>query len=150
MLAAIGLRQYPTKAEFRTMHPMRTRIGQLSASQYYRPSHVDLGLPLTILTRGFASGTEPNPIRHPGAGSPGCEWAPYASWPHQSYLGKKGSSTLGQAQNRTKSSMGQITPHTQQTTPFPSRCSLLMRIQHDWGRMIKARPSPRAWLGQVG
>ena len=50
------------------MHPMRTRIRQLPAGQHHRPSHVDLGLPLTILTAGFASGTNPNPTRHPGAG----------------------------------------------------------------------------------
>ena len=50
--------------------------------------------------------------------------------------------------NRRKSSEGQISPHTQQTTPFPSGCSLLMRIQDDWCRMIKASPRPRAWLGK--
>ena len=47
-----------------------------------------LGLPLTILTAGFASGANLNSTRHPGAGSPGrYEWAPYATW-SQSYLGK--------------------------------------------------------------
>ena len=70
------------------MHPRRTRIRQLSAGQYHRPSHVDLGLPLTILTAGFAWGTNPNPTRHPGAGNPGrCEWAPYTTW-SQWYMGK--------------------------------------------------------------
>ena len=71
------------------MHPGRTRICQLSASQCHRPKHFDLGLPSTMITAGFASGTNPNPSRHPGAGSPGrSEWAPYSTW-SQSYLGKK-------------------------------------------------------------
>ena len=61
------------------MHPMRTRIGQLSASQYYRPSHVDLGLPLTILTAGFTSGTNTlTQLETPMLGVLGGEWAPYA------------------------------------------------------------------------
>ena len=50
--------------------------------------------------------------------------------------------------NRRKSSEGQISPHTQQTTPFPSGCSLLTRIQDDWCRTIEASPIPRAWLGE--
>ena len=71
------------------MHPTRTRISQLSASQYHRPSHVDLGLQLTILTAVFASGIKPDPTRHPGTGSPGrCDFAPIATW-SLSYLGKK-------------------------------------------------------------
>ena len=45
------------------MYPRRTLIGQLSAGQYHQPSHVDLSLPLTILTTGFASGTNPKPTR---------------------------------------------------------------------------------------
>ena len=49
--------------------------------------------------------------------------------------------------NRT-SSKGRIYQHTQQTTPFPSGCSPLMRNQDDWCRMIKASPRPRAWLGK--
>ena len=78
LLAVIGLRQYPIKSEFRTMHPKRTRIRQLSTGQYHRRSHVDLGLPLMIITAGFAASSNPNPTRHPGAGSPGrCEWTPY-------------------------------------------------------------------------
>ena len=48
--------------------------------------------------------------------------------------------------NRAKSSKGQISPQTLQTTPFPSGCSLLMRIQDDWYRVIKASARPRAWL----
>ena len=56
-------------------------IRQLSAGQYHQPSHVDLGLPLTILTAGFASGTNPDPTRQPDAGSPGqYERAAYAAW----------------------------------------------------------------------
>ena len=63
-----------------------------------KESHVDLGLPLTILTAGFDSGTNPNPTGHAGAGSPGrCERAPYATW-SQSCLRKKGTSKLGQVQ----------------------------------------------------
>ena len=89
LLAATGLRQYPTKAEFRTMHPRRTRVRQLSAGQYHRPTHVDLGLPSKILTAGFASGANPNPPRYPGDGNPGrCGWDPHATW-SQSHLGKK-------------------------------------------------------------
>ena len=81
-----------------TMYPMRTRTWQLAAGQYNRPSHIHLELPLTILTAGFASGTNPSLNRHPGAGCPGrCECAPCATW-SQSHLGKKCTSKLGQAQ----------------------------------------------------
>ena len=41
----------------------------------------------------------------------------------------------------------QISLHTQPITLFPSGLSLMMRIQDDWCRMIKASPRPRAWLG---
>ena len=37
---------------------------------------------------------------------------------------------------------------TQQTTSFPSGCSLPTRIQDDWCRMIEASSLPRAWLGK--
>ena len=145
MLAAIGLRQYPIKAEFRTMHPRRTRSGQLSAGWYHRPSHVGLGLPLTIITAGFTSGTNPNPTRHPYAGSPGrCEWAPYAGW-SQSGLSKKCTRKLGLAQTGPKHRKGSYL-HTQPTTLFLSGCCLLMRIQGDRGRIIKASPRPGCWL----
>ena len=70
----------------------------ISAGQYHRPSHVDLGLPLTILTAGFASGTNPDPTRHPGVGSPRrYESAPYATC-FQSHPLLKSPSKLGQAQ----------------------------------------------------
>ena len=49
--------------------------------------------------------------------------------------------------NRIKASKGQISPHTQPTTPFPSGGSLLVRIQDDWCRMIKASPRPRVSFG---
>ena len=50
--------------------------------------------------------------------------------------------------NRTNLSKGRISPYTQQTTPFPSGSSLLMRIEDDWCRMVKASSRPRAWLGK--
>ena len=53
----------------------------------------------------------------------------------------------GKSSNRNKASKGQISPHTQPTTPFPSGCNLLVRIQDDWCRVIKASPRPRDWLG---
>ena len=53
----------------------------------------------------------------------------------------------GKSSNRNKASKGQISPHTQPTTPFPSGCSLLTRIQDDSSRMIRASLSPRAWVG---
>ena len=53
----------------------------------------------------------------------------------------------GTSSNRTKASKGQISTHTQPTTPFPSGCSLLMHIQDDWCGTIKASPCRRAWLG---
>ena len=58
---------------------MRTRIWQLLAGQYYRPSHVDIGLPLTILAAGFASGTSPNPTKTPWRSESWAKWAPYAT-----------------------------------------------------------------------
>ena len=106
LLAAIGLRPCQIKAEFRTMHTRRARVGQLSAGQYHRPSHVDVGLPLTVHAAGFTSGTNPNLTRHPYTGAPGrCEWALYARW-SQSRAGKKCTSKLEQAQTGTKHRKG--------------------------------------------
>ena len=34
---------------------------KLSAGRYRRPSHVDFGLPFTMLTKGFVSGANPDP-----------------------------------------------------------------------------------------
>ena len=51
-----------------------------------------------FLPQGFASGTDPNATRHSDVESPGrLEWVPYATWSH-SYLGKKCTSKLGNAQ----------------------------------------------------
>ena len=92
-----GLR-YSIKAEFRPTHPIRTRIWQPSAGQYHRPRHVHLGLPLTILTTGLASGTNPSPTRRRGAWSlVWCEWVLSATW-SQSYLDKRCTRSIGQAQ----------------------------------------------------
>ena len=50
----------------------------------------------------------------------------------------------------TQASKDQMSPHTRPTTPCPSGCTLLLRIQDDWCRMIKAGlPRPRAWLSQT-
>ena len=43
------------------MHPMCIQTRKLPASQYHRPSHIHVGLPVTILTADFASGTNLNP-----------------------------------------------------------------------------------------
>ena len=42
------------------MHPMCIQTRKLPASQYHPPSHVYVGLPVTILTADFASGTNIN------------------------------------------------------------------------------------------
>ena len=47
-------------------------------------------------------------------------------------------------------SKGDISPHKQSTTPFPSCGSLLMRIRDDWCRMTKASPCPMAYSDCLG
>ena len=60
---------------------------------------------------------------------------------------QKCTSKLGQAQAGQSHRRGRYL-HTQQTTSFPSGCSLLIRIRDDWCTMIKASPRPRDWLGK--
>ena len=130
---------------------MRTSRWPLSASQCHRASQGDLGLPPTILTAGFTTGTNPTAFRHPYAGSPGRrEWAPCAAL-SQLCPSKQCTIKFGQA------SKGQISLHTQPTTPFPSGCSLLTRNQDDCCRMMKASPQGlgldclgSGWIGSLG
>ena len=119
--------------------------GNFPQARVIDQARVVLGDRSRILPR--VSGTNPKPSRHPYTGSPGrSDWAPYAGWSH-SCISQKMYDKARSSSNRAKTSKGQISPHTQPTMPFPSGCSLLMRVQDDWCQMIKASPRLRAWLG---
>ena len=145
MVAAIGLRQYAIKA-FRTMHPREydnfqqaNIINQVTSILGYRSRFLPRVSPRAVtltqldsLALGVQGGVSGLRMLH-----------------HLNRNSAKNVRVKARTSSyRTKSSKGQISPHTQQTTPFPSGCSLLMRIQDDWCRMIKASPRPRAWLGK--
>ena len=106
-----------------------------------KESHVDLGLPLTILTSGLASSTNPNPTGHPGPGSPGrCEWAPCLRGLNRTSA--KNVRVLVQAQTGRITEGADISTYTTDDA-VPFRVQPIYtdaHSRHDWCRMNKASP----------
>ena len=125
---------------------MRTRKWQLSAGQRHPPSQGILGYRPRVLP-----GVSPRALTLTQLDTPvlgvlgGVSGLRVLDGPNRDSA--KMCEKARTSAERTKAPKGQISPHRRPTTPFPSGCSLLMRIQDDWCRMIKARPRPRAWLG---